>query len=100
MIPFMPKRMLAQFDAFAFEQEALAMRVKLMQACSVEDARIEVAVAAVADMVAIAAVKLDTEGDTHTLQDRLHSFCQRVEETYKRMRDVRHLHADAGQHQH
>jgi hypothetical protein len=70
-----------------FELESRAFRDDVLAMAARHGVRVEVAAAALADVLAIAAARLDAEGDTCTLADRLHAFCGRVEETYRRAKD-------------
>jgi hypothetical protein len=77
---------LAQVDHINFDIEAHHLRDAVLALAVERGARIEIVAAALADVIGIAAAKLDQAGDLHTLQERLHSFCARVEETYQRVR--------------
>ncbi len=77
---------LRQVDRINFDIEAKAFRDAVLSLASQHGCRIEVVAAALADTLAIAAAKLDQEGDTFTMADRLHAFCARVEETYEKLR--------------
>ncbi len=68
------------------EQKAFAFRNAVLQLAAVNATTVEVAVVALADVLGIAAAKLDAEGDEYLLADRLHVFCARVEQTYNRAR--------------
>lgn len=69
-----------------FEMETCRLRDAFMAVAVAQDARVETVASAVADILAIAAAKLDREEGKQSLQDRLHAFCGRVEETYNRVR--------------
>lgn len=79
------KRVLFSWDA-DFELPVKAVREEILSFGIVQDASVDVLIAAVADVVGETAARLDLVGDGFTLEERLHSFCQRVEQTYKRRR--------------
>lgn len=68
------------------EAEIEAFRNDVLALAAEKGTRVEVVAAALADVLAIAAARLDAEGDRHDLKDRLHTFCGRVEDAYRRAR--------------
>ena len=90
MMPFLMRDPKGKSNLFAweadFELPVKAVMESLMEVGALKDVPIDVLVAACADLVALSAAKLDAEGDTNTMPDRMQSFCHRVEQTYKRAR--------------
>jgi hypothetical protein len=84
----MSKKLLCAVTPAAFEAEATTFRDAVLALAADRDARVEVVVTALADVLALAAAKLDIVEGRHDLDDRLHAFCGRVQETYARMRAV------------
>lgn len=58
------------------------LRESILKLCANEGADVPVAIIAIADVLGIIAAKQDSEYGERSLQDRLHAFCTRVEETY------------------
>lgn len=69
-----------------FELPVKAVREELMSVGAIKDAPVNVLVAACADVFAIAVAKQDTEGMQITLDDHLLAFCDRVAQTYRRVK--------------
>lgn len=61
-------------------------RRKVLELAAREEEDSSVVVMAVADVVAYAAAALDREGVPLPLEQRLQTFCDRVAETYERVR--------------
>lgn len=83
----MPK-LIHQFSRMQFEAEAQRLRQDVLRLCAERNLDSAAVVAACADVVATVAATLDAREGTRTLNDRLDSFCGRVEETYERTRDI------------
>lgn len=67
------------------ETEARAIRQEVLTLMASRNVRPEVAILALADVVALNAASTDLDrGGPRSLQDRLDSFCKRVVETYDR----------------
>ncbi len=75
------------FDSFVFETQTQDVRGLVLGMLSQHDVPADVAVASVADVLAILAATIAKVNDHHSLNDRLHSFCARVQETYERVRN-------------
>lgn len=92
MLPFLMRDPRGVKNLFSWEAE-FELPVKdaceaLMSTGAIKDVPIDVLVAACADLVAISAARLDAEGDTTTIDDRLQAFCYRVERTYRQMKSA------------
>lgn len=80
-----PKRSLFCWEA-DFELPVKACREEIMSLGVTQDVSVDVMMAALADVAADTAARLDLAGDGFTLEERLQSFCRRVEQTYQRRR--------------
>jgi hypothetical protein len=69
-----------------FEPQVRLFREAVLALAAGGDVPSDVVAAALADVLGIAAAQLDRAGGRHALADRLHPFCARVEETYRRAR--------------
>lgn len=67
------------------EQQILAFRRQVLNLAAQDDIDSGVVIAALADVVAITAAVLDHKNGQRTLNDRMQSFCHRVEEVYERL---------------
>jgi hypothetical protein len=74
------------FSRFVFDENAKSFRDQVLSIAKSGDVRIDVLVAAVADLLGITAAQADRQSGQSTLPDKMNAFCQRVEETYERMR--------------
>lgn len=79
--------MLATADAT--EREALAFRLAVLALAGERGADSEVVALALAGALADVAAALDRRGGVHSLADRLHAFCARVEAAYAQLRNAR-----------
>lgn len=70
------------------EIQAHELRKQIVAIAAAGDLDTVVVVAALADALATVAVLMDRETGERSLQDRLHSFYVRVEDTYRRTHDL------------
>lgn len=75
------------FQAFLVDAEAEVFRDQILDLARRQNKRVEVIALAIADVLAMCIARLDRECDGLTLNDRLHDFCQRVEQRYEGMRN-------------
>src|SRR5262245_36386495 len=80
-----PKRSLHAWES-DFELPVRECLGKLLKFGMSGDVSVDVLMAAVADLVAETAARLDLIGDGFSLDSRMEVFCQRVEQTYARMK--------------
>lgn len=71
-----------------FEPQAQRLRQEIISRAEMLNLDSLVVVAAIADVLATVAVTLDRTTGQRTLADRLHSFNERVEQTYHRTHKV------------
>lgn len=70
------------------EIEARELHLAILELAAARDSSSDALVLALADTLASIAVSLDRRDGVRSLNDRMHSFLQRVDSSYRRMHDV------------
>ena len=81
---------LHQFVREDFEAAAHKLRIDILTLCQERNLDQATVAAALADTLATMVAVFDKRAGQRTLNDKLDSFCARVEETYERLREAGH----------
>lgn len=69
------------------DAEAQKLRIKILQFCQENNPDSGTICLALADVLGTIAALLDQKSGKYEFPDRMQTFCNRVEETYERLRD-------------